>query len=105
MADVVSSVVRSRMMSGIRTKDTRPELVLRRLLHAKGFRFRLHQDIPGRPDLVFGKRRAVIFVHGCFWHRHECKIFKWPKTRVEFWRGKIDGNAERDKRNIARLQA
>ncbi|WP_081493053.1 very short patch repair endonuclease [Bradyrhizobium yuanmingense] len=105
MADIVTSEIRSRMMSGIRAKNTKPEITLRRLLHAEGFRFRLHQNLPGRPDLVFRKRRAVIFVHGCFWHRHECSIFKWPSTRAEFWRTKINGNALRDEKNIGLLLA
>src|SRR4051812_15356860 len=87
------------MMSGIRGKNTKPEKVLRQLLHARGFRFRLHARLPGHPDIVLPKWNAVIFVHGCFWHRHECAIFKWPSTRPEFWRAKINGNAERDKRN------
>ncbi|VIO80134.1 very short patch repair endonuclease [Bradyrhizobium ivorense] len=103
MADVVSAETRSRMMSGIRGKNTKPELLLRKLLHARGFRYRLHTRLPGKPDLVFPKHRAVIFVHGCFWHRHECQIFKWPSTRSEFWRTKINGNADRDQRNVAVL--
>ncbi|MFC7699476.1 very short patch repair endonuclease [Bradyrhizobium sp. GCM10028915] len=91
------------MMSGIRGKNTRPELILRKLLHARGFRYRLHANLPGKPDLVFPKHKAVLFVHGCFWHRHECSIFKWPVTRVEFWRTKINGNFERDQRNVQKL--
>jgi DNA mismatch endonuclease (patch repair protein) len=90
-------------MSGIRGKNTKPEIVLRKLLHARGFRFRLHTTLPGRPDLVFQKWNAVIFVHGCFWHRHECSIFKWPSSRRKFWRTKINGNADRDQRNIEKL--
>jgi DNA mismatch endonuclease (patch repair protein) len=97
MADVVSPEVRSRMMSGIRGKDTKPEMIVRRGLHARGFRFRLHDKrLPGKPDLVFPKYHAVIFVHGCFWHGHGCHLFKWPKTREAFWREKIEGNQERD---------
>lgn len=97
MADVVTPEVRSRMMSGIRGKDTKPEMIIRRGLHARGFRYRLHdRTLPGKPDLVFPKYRAVIFVHGCFWHGHDCHLFKWPKTRVEFWREKIEGNVRRD---------
>lgn len=84
-------------MSGIRGKDTRPELIIRKGLHRLGYRFRIHvKDLPGKPDLVFPKYRAVIFVHGCFWHGHDCHLFKWPKTREEFWKKKIDGNRERD---------
>jgi DNA mismatch endonuclease, patch repair protein len=103
MADVVSPQTRSRMMSGIRGKDTKPELILRKGLHREGFRFRIHADLPGKPDLVFPKWRAVVFVHGCFWHGHSCHLFKWPKTRDEFWRPKIKGNAARDERNLAGL--
>lgn len=85
------------MMSGIRGKDTKPEMIVRRGLHAMGFRYRLHdKSLPGKPDLVLPKYNAVIFVHGCFWHKHDCNYFKWPKTRPEFWREKILGNVERD---------
>lgn len=84
-------------MAGIRGKDTQPEMILRRGLHARGFRFRLHdRRLPGSPDLVFPGRRAVIFVHGCFWHGHGCHLFRLPATRQEFWRAKIEGNAVRD---------
>ena len=104
MADLVSSAVRSRMMAGIRNKDTKPELILRRGLHRLGFRFRLHRkDMPGNPDLVFPKHRAVLFVHGCFWHGHECHIFKWPKSRENFWRSKIEANKRRDVASISAL--
>lgn len=88
-------------MSGIRSKDTKPELMLRRGLHARGFRFRLHQsDLPGKPDIVLRKHHAVVFVHGCFWHGHGCSLFKWPSTKAEFWRGKIEGNRRRDQNHI-----
>lgn len=84
-------------MAGIRGRDTKPELLIRKGLHAKGFRFRLHgRKLPGRPDLVFPARKATIFVHGCFWHGHDCHLFKWPSSREEFWRQKIAGNRERD---------
>ena len=97
MADIVTPEVRSRMMSGIRGKNTRPELTLRRGLHAMGFRFRLHdRALPGRPDMVFPRRRAVLFAHGCFWHGHDCHLFRMPATRPEFWREKIAGNRARD---------
>lgn len=96
MADVVDPATRSRMMSGIRGKNTRPELLIRKALHARGFRYRLHCDLPGKPDICLPKHRAVIFVHGCFWHGHECHLFKWPKTRPEFWRAKIGRNREVD---------
>lgn len=99
MSDIVDQATRSRMMSGIRAKNTKGELLLRRGLHALGFRFRLHApELPGKPDLVFPKYRAVIFVNGCFWHGHGCSLFKWPKSRQEFWTRKILGNQERDKR-------
>ena len=92
-------------MSGIRGKDTRPELIVRRGLHAMGFRYRLHdRKLPGRPDLVFPGLKAVILVHGCFWHGHGCHLFKWPASRIEFWREKISGNRERDAGNLARLR-
>jgi DNA mismatch endonuclease (patch repair protein) len=105
MADVVSPAVRSRMMSGIRGKNTKPELFLRSALHSQGFRFRIHAALPGKPDLVFPKWRAVIFVHGCFWHGHRCHLFKWPKSRKEFWKDKITGNVSRDEGRIAELLA
>ncbi len=92
MADVVDPATRSRMMSGIRGKNTKPELTIRKALHARGFRYRLHCKLPGKPDLCLPKYRAVIFVHGCFWHGHDCHLFKWPKTRPAFWREKIGRN-------------
>ena len=105
-ADVVSPAVRSRMMAGIKGKNTKPELLLRSELHRRGFRFRLHRrDLPGRPDLVFPKRGAAIFVNGCFWHGHDCHLFRWPGTRPEFWRDKIGANIERDLRNRDELLA
>ena len=105
MPDVVDKATRSRMMSGIRSKNTKGELQLRKGLHARGFRFRLHaSELPGRPDLVFPKYHAAIFVNGCFWHGHECSLFKWPKSRQEFWLAKITGNQERDRRVQAALR-
>lgn len=102
MADIVDKQTRSRMMSGIRGKDTRPELVVRKLLHAMGFRYRLQgKGIPGRPDLVFPKYSALIQVQGCFWHGHKCHLFKMPSTRTEFWRDKITSNVTRDRKNLA----
>lgn len=93
-------------MAGIRGKDTRPEMILRRGLHARGFRFRLHdRRLPGSPDLVFPGRRAVIFVHGCFWHGHDCHLFRLPATRQEFWRTKIESNMTRDAAAEAALLA
>lgn len=97
--DIVPTTVRSRMMSGIKGKNTRPELAIRSALHSRGFRFRLHRkNLPGKPDLVFPSRNAVLFVHGCFWHGHDCHLFRWPKTREEFWREKIGKNIERDRK-------
>lgn len=105
MADIVSKETRSKMMSGIRGKDTKPELLIRKGLHRAGFRFSLHKKgLPGRPDLVFTKHNAVIFVHGCFWHQHSCHLFKMPSTRVEFWTAKFTRNVEVDARNIAKLK-
>jgi len=105
-ADVVSPSVRSRMMAGIREKNTKPELLLRSELHRRGFRFRLHRrDLPGRPDLVFPKWGAVIFVNGCFWHGHDCHLFRLPKSRTEFWREKIAANVARDRRQMDALRA
>lgn len=87
-------------MAGIRGKDTAPELALRHALHARGFRYRLHvRWLPGKPDLVFPARCAVIFVHGCFWHGHDCHLFKWPQSRKTFWHDKISGNRARDERD------
>jgi DNA mismatch endonuclease (patch repair protein) len=95
-------------MSRIRGKDTKPELVVRRLLHGMGYRYRLHRrDLPGAPDIVFIRRRKVIFVHGCFWHRHpdsRCPLARLPKSRLEFWRAKLEGNRRRDEENEARLR-
>lgn len=99
MTDVVDTATRSRMMSGIKSKNTKPELVMRRGLHALGFRYRLHaKEIPGKPDLWLPKYRAAIFIHGCFWHGHNCSLFKIPGTRQDFWKAKIDTNRARDAR-------
>ncbi len=92
------------MMAGIGPANTKPEMLIRRGLHARGFRYRLHvKGLPGKPDLVFPGRRAAIFVHGCFWHGHDCALFRWPSTREEFWRSKIGGNIARDRRVTAQL--
>ena len=98
MADIVDKQTRSRMMAGIKGKNTRPELALRRALHARGFRFRLHsKKVHGRPDIVLPKHGAVVFVHGCFWHRHEgCRYTTTPSTRPEFWQAKFEANIARD---------
>jgi DNA mismatch endonuclease (patch repair protein) len=106
MTDIVDIETRSRMMSGIRAQNTKPELLIRKLLHSKGFRFRLHvKTLPGKPDLVLPKYHAVVFVHGCFWHGHGCRLFKWPSTRKDFWRKKIRNNVVTDqKSNVALLE-
>lgn len=97
MADIVDKATRSRMMSGIRSTNTKGEVQLRSALHRLGFRFRLHdRKLPGRPDIVLPRYRAVIFVNGCFWHGHSCSLFRWPSTREEFWRDKIASNIARD---------
>lgn len=105
MTDVVDTATRSRMMAGIRGGNTKPEMQVRRYLHACGFRFRLHRrDLPGRPDLVLPRHRLAIFVHGCFWHRHPgCHYASTPATRRLFWRDKFARNVARDKRNIDEL--
>lgn len=98
------SAVRSRNMARIKAKNTKPEVSLRKALHGLGFRFRLHnRSLPGTPDIVLTKWRAVIFVNGCFWHGHDCKDFRWPKTRNEFWRNKIGTNVARDRANVISL--
>lgn len=105
MTDLVSTAKRSEMMAGIKARDTKPELLIRRGLWARGYRYRKHvRDLPGKPDLVFSRYRAVIFVHGCFWHRHDCPLFKWPSSRQEFWRNKLNGNAKRDEDQLQALE-
>ena len=104
MVDIVSKTTRSKMMSNIKGKNTAPEILIRRALHKKGFRYRLHdKKLPGKPDMVFPKYKAVIQVHGCFWHKHNCHLFKWPSTRKRFWKEKISSNVERDTRNLMKL--
>lgn len=99
MADIVAPETRSRMMAGIRGSNTKPEILVRSLLHRQGFRFRLHvRDLPGRPDIVLPRYHAVIFVHGCFWHGHDCPLFRMPGTRADFWRDKIDRNRANDQK-------
>jgi DNA mismatch endonuclease (patch repair protein) len=107
MTDVVSRETRSRMMSGIRGKNTKPEHVVRKALFAAGFRFRLHRrDLPGVPDILLPGLRVAIFVHGCFWHRHrKCLYAKMPTTRSDFWREKLEGNESRDRKNVEALLA
>ncbi len=106
MADVHSPEVRSYNMSMIRGKNTKPEIIVRRFLHSKGFRFRLHKkDLRGKPDIVLPKYKTAIFIHGCFWHGHKnCKYFVVPKTRTKWWLNKIEGNRETDKRNNLKLR-
>jgi len=109
MPDTLTPPQRSERMSRIRGKDTRPEMVVRRLVHAMGYRYRLHRrDLPGTPDIVFGPLRKVVFVHGCFWHRHTdsaCRLARLPKSRLEFWQGKLEENRRRDEANEAKLRA
>lgn len=101
MTDIVDNRRRSEMMAGIKARDTAPEIAVRCIAHELGLRFRLHRkELPGRPDLVFPKHRLAVFVHGCFWHRHEgCRYAYTPKSRVAFWTEKFAGNVARDKRN------
>lgn len=105
MGDIVDRETRSRMMSGIRAKNTKPELLVRKYLHGRGLRFRLHaKNLPGKPDLAFPKYKAVVFVHGCFWHRHSgCKYATTPSSREHFWTNKLSENVARDAYQIAAL--
>ena len=98
--------LRQRIMSAVRDRDTKPEMAVRQLLHSMGFRYRLHRrDLPGRPDIVFAGRRKVVFVHGCFWHRHDgCTKATQPKTRADFWAQKFERNKERDREVEERLR-
>lgn len=106
MTDSLSPEERSRRMALIRSIDTKPEMRVRRLVHGMGYRYRLHRlDLAGKPDLVFPSRRAALFVHGCFWHRHEgCALARLPKSRVDFWRSKLESNRTRDVNKIAELE-
>ncbi len=105
--DTLTPEERSARMARVRGQDTKPELVVRRLAHRMGYRFRLHRNqLPGRPDLVFPSRRKVIFVHGCFWHRHPdqaCRLARLPKSRLDFWGPKLETNRKRDEVNLAHL--
>jgi len=97
MADVLTPELRRLNMSRVRGKNTKPEMLVRRGLHARGFRFRLQRrDLPGRPDIILPSRKVALFVHGCFWHGHDCRLFQMPATRPDFWRGKITANKRRD---------
>lgn len=106
MTDVHSPQIRSYNMSRIRSKNTKPEMLVRSFLHKQGFRFRLHdKKLPGKPDIVLPKYKTIIFIHGCFWHGHKrCKYFVVPKTRTKWWLDKINGNVERDKKNVRKLK-
>lgn len=104
--DIVDQETRSRMMRSVRQRDTLPEVRLRRALHRLGFRYRLgRRDLPGSPDIVFPRFKAVVFVHGCFWHGHDCRFATVPKTRPEFWRAKFEANRQRDARVVRELAA
>jgi DNA mismatch endonuclease (patch repair protein) len=107
MVDVVDKATRSRMMAGIRGRDTTPEMTVRRYLHAQGLRYRLHaKSLPGRPDLVFPRHRAVVFVNGCFWHRHPgCRYATLPRSNTAVWDAKFSDNMRRDALAVARLAA
>ncbi len=104
--DVLTPEQRRRCMSAVRGGDTEPEILLRKALHALGFRYRLHdRSLPGKPDLIFSGKRTVIFIHGCFWHRHDCKSGRSvPLTRVDFWKKKLADNRERDVRNLRQIR-
>lgn len=106
MADRLTPKQRQLNMRRVRARNTKPELTVRSLLHAKGLRFRLHRaDLPGRPDIVLPRHRTALFVHGCFWHGHDCSLFRMPATRTEFWSAKISGNQRRDKNAVEALTA
>jgi DNA mismatch endonuclease, patch repair protein len=106
MIDKVTAAVRSRMMGTVRGKDTGPERAVRRALHSRGYRYRLHRrDLPGAPDIVLPRFRTAVFVHGCFWHGHDCPRGRRPTSHTEFWNAKLDGNIKRDRQNQAALRA
>lgn len=104
MMDTLSKKDRSIRMGLVKNKDTKPEMIVRRLVHRMGYRYRLHdKSLPGKPDLVFQGKKKVVFVHGCFWHRHECRLGRIPKSRVDFWIRKLEANRLRDIANLAKL--
>lgn len=107
MTDIVSPEDRSRMMSGIKAKNSLPEIAVRRILFGAGYRFRLHRkDLPGSPDIVLPRKKIAIFVHGCFWHLHKgCRFAKIPATRIDFWKAKLEANVSRDRRTVAQLRS
>ena len=104
--DSLTSTQRSEQMSRVRGRDTKPEWIVRKMVHAMGFRYRLHvAGLPGTPDIVFRGKHKIIFVHGCFWHRHgKCKNTRWPKSRLEFWKPKLEANKARDAANNRALR-
>lgn len=103
--DTIDPARRSQLMSRIRSKDTKPEIAVRQILHRLGYRFRLHRkDLPGRPDIVLPRHRKIVLVHGCFWHGHTCRLASKPKSNESYWTGKITKNKERDARNLAALE-
>lgn len=92
-------------MASVRSRDTKPEMMIRKALHASGLHYRLNvRDLPGKPDIVLPRHQTVVFVHGCFWHRHECDLFRWPESRTEFWRDKLNANAARDMTAVEALE-
>jgi DNA mismatch endonuclease, patch repair protein len=104
VVDTLTPEARSERMGRIRSKDTKPELLVRRLVHGLGYRYRLHKrELPGSPDLIFRGRKKVVFVHGCFWHGHECKLGRMPKSRIDFWAKKKNANRERDTRALSEI--
>jgi DNA mismatch endonuclease (patch repair protein) len=104
--DTLTPTQRSERMSLVKSKDTLPELAVRRLVHRLGYRYRKHgRSLPGKPDLVFAGKRKIIFVHGCFWHRHKCALGRIPKSRLDFWEPKLEGNRKRDARNTRQLKS
>lgn len=104
MADIFSKKKRSEIMSKITGKNTKPEIIIRKLIFYEGYRYRLHRkDLPGKPDIVFPSKKKVIFINGCFWHGHKCKRGTLPETNKEFWEDKINGNKKRDKENKRKL--
>ena len=104
--DSVTPARRSEIMGHVRSRDTKPEMTVRQIVHAMGYRYRLHaKDLPGKPDLVFRSRGKIVFIHGCFWHRHaDCALARLPKSRQNFWLPKLDANRQRDLKNESALR-
>ena len=106
MVDVHTAAVRSKNMAAIKNKNTKPELIIRKLIHGAGYRYSLHSKaLPGKPDIVLKKYKAIINVNGCFWHAHDCHLFKLPRTRTSFWQEKISGNTRNDERHTKQLRS